>query len=356
MAQQPDNQERREKRPGRLRRAGSRLRERLVIPAAEWLRLGLDAAIWPFEWVAWTTRKRVLWPLQDLLATPIGGRTKVPRAATVGVIGALALGSLAAGAVVASDSGERADEDSPAVVAAVAEADPEEAEQVTPILAKTEPEPVNATLKGVRPSFGAKTEAERKKAKAALRELRAKQAESGAAAGAGEDTKQATGSGEQAQAETDQGESGEDTANAESGSESGESASTNEETVDPTSGATASNATAEEKRRSESALNVAERFAVAFVSYEVGAKGGPVNRVFKDTAQKDLFTSLRKRPPRQPAGGKVPKARVMNVVGGPRKKKAMEVSVGLLRVDGVSELRLEMEKTDRGWVVKTVRG
>lgn len=337
-----------------LREAGWSLQERLLWPLADWLRGGFDAALWPLEHAAWALRKRVLWPLQDLLTGPATSRGKVPRAATAGVIGALALGSLGAGAFIASGQDDAlSDEAAPAAVAQATEPDPEP-EAITPILARTEPKPDEPVLKGVRPSFGASTDEEREAAKAALRKLKAEEAESRQDEGEVE-TEERTGSSKRASQSEPAGDQ-ESTGEAAGDTPDGQPSDSGPETTDPVTGATASKADAENERRQESALNVAERFAVAFVSYEIGATGGPIKQVFRDTAQKELFDSLRQRPPRQPAGNKVPKARVMNVVGGPRKKKAMEVSVALLRVDGVSELRLEMEKVDRGWVVKTVRG
>lgn len=351
MAEQPDKNPREANLRQRLGEVGSRLRERLLWPLGDWLGSAFEALVWPFEQAAWAVRKKLFWPLQDALTPPASKGTKVPRAATVGVIGALALGSLGAGALVASGAdSEPGKDETAATVAQVSEPEPAN-EALTPILAKTEPEPEGATLKGVRPNFGAKSEEERKAAKKALRELKAKQAE----------TKK-TGDGQGTPGSTPSSESTGAQATAKSGTEEGENVSTGEPEIASSTEPTATDATtsnadaAAAKRRKESPLSVAERFAVAFVSYEVGTSGGPINKTFRDTAEEDLFTALRKRPPRQPAGAKVPKARVMNVVGGPRKKKTMEVSVGLLRVDGVSELRLEMEKNDRGWVVKTVRG
>lgn len=358
MAERSDKQterdEPRDRRLGlRLREAGRSLQERVLWPVSdwirhtsEWVRIAFDAAIWPFERLAWAIRTRLFWPLQDLLTDP-GGKARGRRTATIGAISALALGSLGAGALVASGTGDEATGgDTPVVVAQASEPEPEP--PVTSILAKTEPEPKGDTLKGVRPRFGAKSAAERKAAKKALRKLKAEKAAAPRDQDQSSSLEETTG----AAGSVAEGRDGDSTVV----SNDGENPQPDEET-DPVTGATASNAAAEErKRRRESPLSVAERFAVAFVSYEIGGTARSINLTFRDTTEEDLFKALRKRPPRQPKGTKVPKARVMNVVGGPRKKQAMEVSVGLLRVNGVSELRLEMEKADRGWVVKTVRG
>lgn len=341
MAEPPDNKTRR---GTRIRDVIRALRERLLTPAAALLRYAFDSAVWPFERAIWAFRKRILWPAQDLLAERSQG-AKLPRAATFGAIGALAIGALGAGALVASGSDEDPGTQPAPLVAETTE--PEAgSETITPILAKTEPKPEAPVMKGVRPKFGAKSDAERRAAKKALRKLKAQEDDGASDSSSATDREDAA----EAAGPKPEGDLPEDDVTA--ATETGDDQSAAQGTA---TGATASNAKAEERRK-ESPLSVAERFAIAFVSYEVGTSGGPVIRVFKDTTHRDLFESLRKRPPRQPAGVKVPKARVMNVVGGPRKKDTMEASVGLLRVDGVSELRLEMKKADRGWVVKTVRG
>ena len=104
------------------------------------------------------------------------------------------------------------------------------------------------------------------------------------------------------------------------------------------------------------ALKVAHRFAGAFVSYEVGKNSPRVRKVFRKTATPPLAESLAKRPPRQPASVKVPRARVLNVVPGPRRGPSVSVSVSLLRVGATSELRLELQQVQDEWLVSDVRG
>ena len=75
------------------------------------------------------------------------------------------------------------------------------------------------------------------------------------------------------------------------------------------------------------------------------------------TAVPDVTKALLQRPPRQPAGVKVPKAKVLNVVPAPSHGKIYPLSVSLLRVGTTSELRLEMEQLkDQSWRVTNVLG
>ena len=64
-----------------------------------------------------------------------------------------------------------------------------------------------------------------------------------------------------------------------------------------------------------------------------------------------------RRPPRQPAGVEVPKAKVLNVVPAPSHGRVYPLSVSLLRVGATSELRLEMEQLkNKEWRVVNVLG
>jgi hypothetical protein len=104
------------------------------------------------------------------------------------------------------------------------------------------------------------------------------------------------------------------------------------------------------------AMKVARRFSEAFVFYEVGERPARAKTVFGETATPRLAEALGERPPRQPEQGKVPKARVVNLVPGPRAGKAYTVSASLLRIGLTSELRLELSKKKGQWVVTDVRG
>ncbi len=94
------------------------------------------------------------------------------------------------------------------------------------------------------------------------------------------------------------------------------------------------------------ALKVAEEFAEGFVVYETGGEKSTYKDAFDATAVPELTRSLMERPPSQPAGVAVPKAKVVNVVAGPSSGPVYKVSVSLLRVGVTSELRLDMEQIE----------
>ncbi|HEX7060173.1 MAG TPA: hypothetical protein VF176_10015 [Solirubrobacterales bacterium] len=104
------------------------------------------------------------------------------------------------------------------------------------------------------------------------------------------------------------------------------------------------------------ALAVAKRFANAFVLYEIGEGDKRVRSVFHETATPELARSLLRRPPRLPENIKVPKAKVLNVVPGPRLGGTFTVSASLLRVGVTSELRIDLQKTKQGTRVTSVLG
>lgn len=105
------------------------------------------------------------------------------------------------------------------------------------------------------------------------------------------------------------------------------------------------------------ALEVARRFSYAFVLYETGKAGKVVKQTFTETAAPELRRALLKRPPRQPANVKVPRAKVLNVVPGPAEGGVYSVSVALLRVGLTSELRLDMEPgKGKRWRVTDILG
>lgn len=105
------------------------------------------------------------------------------------------------------------------------------------------------------------------------------------------------------------------------------------------------------------AVAVARKFANAFVVYETGGDPDAVRSDFAATATPELRKALLQRPPRQPAGIEVPRAKVLNVVPAPSHGKVYPLSVSLLRVGATSELRLEMEQLkNNGWRVVNVLG
>jgi len=101
---------------------------------------------------------------------------------------------------------------------------------------------------------------------------------------------------------------------------------------------------------------VAWDFAQAFVAYEIGHTDKPTAAAFADTATKPLAKALKSDPPRLPANGKVPKARVLNVVLGGTGKQQVTASVSLVRLRAVSELRLTLTRDGREWRVAQVLG
>ena len=64
-------------------------------------------------------------------------------------------------------------------------------------------------------------------------------------------------------------------------------------------------------------MKVARRFSEAFVFYEIGQRSDRAEAVFAQTASTPLANALLERPPRLPAGTKMPKAKVLNLVPGP---------------------------------------
>lgn len=105
------------------------------------------------------------------------------------------------------------------------------------------------------------------------------------------------------------------------------------------------------------AIAVAREFAEGFVVYETGGEASAFRRAFAATATPELKKALLRRPPHQPAGLKVPKAKVLNIVAAPSHGTIYPLSVSLLRVGVTSELRLEMEqRKHQGWRVSNVLG
>jgi hypothetical protein len=106
------------------------------------------------------------------------------------------------------------------------------------------------------------------------------------------------------------------------------------------------------------ATKVAHRFADAFVLYETGQGNAKVRAAFAETATPKLAHSLLRRPPRLPANVKVPKAKVLNIVPGPKRGDTYTMSVSLLRVGLTSELRIAMQRDERSgeWHVGEILG
>jgi hypothetical protein len=106
----------------------------------------------------------------------------------------------------------------------------------------------------------------------------------------------------------------------------------------------------------EKPAQVAWDFAQTFVVYEVGHSSKKTAVAFGDTATKQLAKALKADPPRLPASGKVPRARVLNVVLGTASKNQVTASVSLARLRAASELRLTLTREGAQWRVAQVLG
>jgi hypothetical protein len=101
---------------------------------------------------------------------------------------------------------------------------------------------------------------------------------------------------------------------------------------------------------------VAWQFADAFVRYEIGKLDERTASGFAATATPPLAKSLSEEPPRLPAGTKVPKAKVLNVVLADRTPEQITASVSIVRLQTISEVRLSLQNTKDGWRVSGVLG
>lgn len=257
-------------------------------------------------------RDRLIWPLEDRFVT----LSRQGRAAVTGGAVVLALGIGIGGYSLVSSDGSEPQTAAP--VAAVVEPAP----QPAPPEPKPEPDP---TLQGATPVFKA-PDAGDKPSKV-----------SGSKAVAGKAPAAATTS---------------NTGNAATDTISSNPAA-------PSAGATASTSASkvDGPPAGPAAIAVARKFSTAFVVYETGGKKKEVREAFAATATPELAEALMQRPPRQPAGVDVPKAKVLNVVPAPSHDRIYPVSVSLLRVGSTSELRLEMEKLkNKQWRVTNVLG
>jgi hypothetical protein len=270
---------------------------RLLLGVAERLR-------WPFERALWAVERGLLWPLQERLA----GWAPPGRSVGAGALATIAVAAVLAGVLVLPDAGE-APRDRVAAPARLAIATPE-----APPPAE---EPSGPVLRGVPPNFSV-----------------------GKGVGVSEAEADGDGSSEAA---------------AEGSGEVPEPAPAGD-AAEPQDAAAATTSSRKPVPAGPAAMKVARRFSEAFVFYEIGERPARAKIVFAETAAPRLAEALGERPPRQPEQGKVPKARVLNLVPGPRAGKAYTVSASLLRVGLTSELRLELNKKKGQWVVTDVRG
>jgi len=272
------------------------------------------AALWPFERIAWTVERRALWPLQRRLA---GVRPPGRRLGAAAGLVAVGLAAILVAVLILPGGGgaprERVARPARVAIVPPSEPRPQAAEQQGP------------TLQGVRPHFGGGGGAK-------SAEGSPKGADAG---GKGSGSDPAAASGGPAEARP--------TAAADAGGE-GEAAAT-------------ASATGKPAPAGPVAMRTARRFAEAFVFYEIGRKTERAKTVFGETATERLAEALEERPPRLPSNGRVPKAKVLNLVPGPRFGRQYTVSVSLLRVGATSELRITLRKEKAGeWRVVQVLG
>ncbi|HWN73427.1 MAG TPA: hypothetical protein VNN15_06435 [Solirubrobacterales bacterium] len=266
-----------------------------------------------FEDLSLALREHLLWPFEDrLLGLGDRGRAAVAGGAVVLVLG------LGIGGYALSSSGSP----EPAPASAVA-ALPETTPHAAPVTSAPAPEP-EPTLHGAAPVFKPPQEAEEEKVSSA------EGVEADASASAG----------------------------AKTGNPATDTISSSPTTTSPaTASASTSSSAVDGPPAGPAAIAVARKFANAFVVYETGGDLATVRKSFGATATPELSKGLLQRPPRQPAGLKVPQAKVLNVVAAPSHGKIYPLSVSLLRVGVTSELRLEMEQLkNQGWRVTNVLG
>jgi len=264
----------------------------VVWGGAEVLRRLAEVVKWPFERIAWAIERGLVWPLEERT----DGWSASGRNIGIAALVLLAAGAGVAGLVLASGSGS--DGSSRGTVARATSA-PTPA-PVGAATAKVTPAAAAPVLQGAKPDFAA-------------------EADGGVAKSSTESSA--------VEAPTSS------TSTAGSTSEVARSASSG----DPA-------AAASEKTAGPAAIKIAHQFAGAFVLYEIGRKSDDVRSVFNETATPQLAHALLQRPPRQPAGTAVPKAKVLNVVPGPHHGDTYTLSVSLLRVGVTSELRLDMQR------------
>ncbi|HXR31722.1 MAG TPA: hypothetical protein VN752_11340 [Solirubrobacterales bacterium] len=255
-----------------------------------------DLVRWPFERLIWGIERAVIWPLRERVTGP----STPTRGIAMGSAGLLVAGALAFAAIQATD-GEEAESVAVAPVSAPIE-------RPTPADTRQPAEPV---LQGTKPDFSP-------------------QASDSAAK----------------------------VADAETVISSDPDATIESTTSSSTPTASDSAATGEVKDPGPAAIDVARRFSGAFVLYETGSTNPKVRKAFAATATPQLTKALLRRPPRLPAKVEVPKAKVLNVVPGPRSGDTFTLSASLLRVGVTSELRIDVqrEKESGEWRVTDVLG
>jgi len=279
----------------RLLDAAMAIEERVGWPIADGARAVLEVARWPFERATWAAERRVVWPLGERAAgRGVSGSSLAVGAALVATCAVAAVAIVAGG----GSGGE---------TTTVAEAPTGAAVE------RSSAAPAAPVLHGASPDFT--PEGGDAATKVADREtVIASKPDSGAPA---------------------------------SSSSSSSSAAATPSTADRTAA-----------DPGPAAIDVARRFSGAFVLYETGDDGAKVRAVFAATASPRLTQALLRRPPRLPANVKVPEAKVLNVVPGPRHGDTFTLSASLLRVGVTSELRIDVRRDDESgeWQVTDVLG
>jgi hypothetical protein len=278
-----------------LAHAAWAVEDRVVWGAADFFRAAVEVVKWPFERIAWAVEHWLVWPIQE--ETALWSRP-VRSAVFAGVV-LLAAAGIAAGVIVSDPSGGNGSS-SPVVLESSAPGG-----SPTPVTPATPPKEVTEAtgpvLHGSTPDFATEHGGGVSKAEAATEPPAAHvDAGTGSAAAAGTDA---------------------------SSPEATQAAGSGSAVAGP------------------GAIAVAREFSGAFVLYETGRDTPQVKAVFHRTATPDLAQALLKRPPRLPANVKVPKAKVLNIVAGPKHGDTYTLSVSLLRVGVTSELRIDMQKT-----------
>ncbi len=288
-----------------LSRASWAVEDRVVWGGVDIARRVFDVVRWPFERAVWAVERGVAWPLQKRSA----GWSSELKLGSGAALALVAIGACVLGVVLASGGGGAT-----AVEARHVAPPPV---TVAPPVARNETTQAEPVLHGAPPDFTPEDKVGAGKAVA----------DAPAASDEGEETPTA--------------ESGA-TSDAAAASSSGSTADASEKVVaiGPT------------------ATKVAHRFSGAFVHFETGQVDRKVRTAFAETATPQLARSLLHRPPRLPSNVKVPRAKVLNIVPGPKLGDTYTLSVSLLRVGVTSELRIEMERdpTSREWRVTDVLG
>jgi hypothetical protein len=264
-----------------------------------------DAVRRPFEAIVWPLERRALWPLRERTA----GWSPPRQLAGGAALGLVAIAAVLTGVLLSNGGSGTERTAAPAKVALAPSA-------AKPASGKSD----DPTLQGVPPSFGLGKGV-------------------GVAKQSGDGT---SGAAPEAGAEASDSE-------AEAGAATGPPASEGE--------AAATSSAAKPVAAGPEAMKVARRFSEAFVFYEIGKRPARAKTVFGETATPQLAEALAERPPRLPQGTRVPKAKVVNLVPGPRRGRAYTVSVALLRVGLTSELRLSLQHGKaEGWRVSEILG